>query len=206
MYLVGLTGGMGSGKSTVATRLADLGADVIDADAIAREIVEPGEPALAALVDRFGEAILRDDGQLDRSALAAVAFADERSRADLNRLTHPHVAARIAARIAELGADGKPGRIAVVDHPLLIETGQTGRFDAVVVVLAPVELRVQRLRDARGLEKADIEARLRAQTDDTTRRAAATHVIDNTGSREELLTRTDAIHERLLEAARSSTR
>lgn len=206
MYLVGLTGGIGSGKSTVAERFAARGTEVIDADAVAREVVEPGGPALPGLVERFGDGILRDNGGLDRSALAALAFADDRSRADLDRLTHPHIAARIATRIAEFGGrDGaRPDDLIVVDHPLLIETQQAGRFDAVVVVLADEDLRARRLREQRGLDDADIAARMRAQTDDATRRRMATHVIENRGTLEDLYAATDRIHATLVAAARAA--
>ncbi len=207
MYLVGLTGGIGSGKSTVAARFAERGAEVIDADAIAREVVEPGGPALPALVERFGEGILQDDGRLDRRALAAVAFADDRSRADLDRLTHPHVAGRIASRIAEIGGreGARADQIVVVDHPLLIETQQTARFDAVVAVLAPRDVRLARLCENRGLDRADVEARMRAQVDDAARRAAATHLIDNSADLDDLNDQVDAIYEDLCQAARAAT-
>lgn len=207
MYLVGLTGGIGSGKSTVASRFAELGAEVIDADVIAREVVEPGGPAFRGLVERFGDGILQQDGRLDRRSLAAIAFADERSRADLDRLTHPHVAGRIAARIAELGGQehARADAIVVVDHPLLIETQQTARFDAVVAVLAPREVRVRRLCENRGLDRDDVEARMRAQVDDAARRAAATHLVDNSGDRDDLGAQVDAIHEALQAAARAAS-
>lgn len=203
MYLVGLTGGIGSGKSTVAARLAELGAEVIDADVIAREVVEPGGPALPGLVERFGDGILQDDGSLNRSALADIAFADADARADLDRLTHPHIAARIASRIAELGgrasADGN--EVIVVDHPLLIETGQTGRFDAVVVVLADEATRIARLVESRGLAADDVRARMRAQVDDARRREVADHVVENSGDLDGLIAQVDEVHRSLLRAA-----
>ncbi len=203
MYLVGLTGGIGSGKSTVATCFAARGWPVVDADAVAREIVEPGEPALAALADRFGAAIIRGDGSLDRAALAKVAFADDASRADLDRLTHPRIAARIAERLASLPVAG-PGQrppIAVVDHPLLIETGQVGRFDEVVVVLADEAIRLERLEQLRGLDPDDVRARMRAQVDDETRRAVATQIIVNEGTRAELEAAAAATADRIEAAA-----
>ncbi len=205
MYLVGLTGGIGSGKSTVAARFAELGAEVIDADLIAREVVQPGEPALVALADRFGEDILQDDGSLDRRALAARAFRDEASRADLDRITHPHIAARIASRIAELGArDGAAADdLVVVDHPLLIETNQTARFDAVVVVVADQQLRIDRLVDDRGMDEQDVLARIRAQVDDDRRRQVADQVIINEGTIAELRHQVDEVHEALLADARA---
>jgi dephospho-CoA kinase len=199
VYLVGLTGGIGSGKSTAAARFADLGVPVIDADVVAREVVEPGEPTLADLAARFGGAVLQADGSLDRQALADIVFRDPEARADLDRLTHPRIAGRIAERIAELGADwDRPGPpMAVVDHPLLIETGQVGRFDAVVVVLVPVEERVRRLVEQRGLREEDARARIAIQADDDARRTVATHVLTNAGTVEELHRQVDAVYERL---------
>lgn len=207
MFLIGLTGGIGSGKSTVARRLRDLGCEVIDADAIARDVVAPGEPALRDLAERFGAEILQDDGSLDRQALATVAFADADARADLDRITHPRIASRIAERIAELGAaaGAPPDQLVVVDHPLLIETGQTGRFDAVLVVLADEEVRVRRLVGARGLADTDARSRIAAQADDSQRRAHATHVIENESSPTELNAAVDAVHELLVaEAGRAA--
>ncbi len=201
MYLVGLTGGIGSGKSTVAQRLAALGCVVIDADQVAREVVEPGMPVLDALVGRFGRGILGADGALDRSALAALAFGDETSRADLDRLTHPEIAGRIAADVARLAVE-RPDAIVVVDHPLLLETGQAGRFDAVVVVLADESTRVARLVRGRGMTEDQARARMRAQVDDRARRAAATFVLDNDGTREQLLAAVDELHARI--AARAA--
>lgn len=206
MYLVGLTGGIGSGKSTVAARLAELGAEVIDADAIAREVVEPDGPALPGLVERFGDGILRDDGSLNRPALAAIAFADEDARADLDRLTHPHIAARIAQRIAELaGREGSQHHdLIVVDHPLLIETGQVARFDAVVAVIADEQTRLARLADERGMDADDVRARMRAQVDDVRRREVADHVVVNDGPLDELIEQVEILHDHLLAAATSA--
>jgi dephospho-CoA kinase len=204
VFLVGLTGGIGSGKSTAAARFAELGVPVIDADQVARQLVEPGEPTLAELAGRFGEAILRPDGSLDRQALADIVFQDPAARADLDRLTHPRIAGRIATRIAELAAswDVDGPAMAVVDHPLLIETGQAGRFDAVVVVLVPEEERVRRLVELRGLSEADARARVAVQTDDETRRRVATHVLTNDGAIEDLRRQVDRLHAELLRAAR----
>lgn len=195
MYLVGLTGGIGSGKSTVAARLAEHGVPVVDADQVAREIVEPGEPALDELVAHFGEDILTADGRLDRPGLAARAFADERQREALNAITHPRIAERLLLRLRQLKEGGVP--LAVLDHPLLIEGDPTGRIDTIVVVLAPEEVRVTRLVEQRGLEEADVRARMRAQVDDDARRAVADHVIDNDGDLGELRERTDELLARL---------
>lgn len=201
MYLVGLTGGIGSGKSTVAARLAEHGVPVVDADAVAREIVEPGEPALDELVAHFGDGILTEDGRLDRAGLASLAFVDDEQRAALNAITHPRITERIQSRIRQLEADGAP--LVVLDHPLLLEFDPTGRVDTVVVVLAPEEVRVQRLVEQRGLDEQDVRARMRAQVDDDARRAAADHVIDNDRDLDTLLARTDTLLEALREAARS---
>jgi dephospho-CoA kinase len=203
VYLVGLTGGIGSGKSTAADRFAALGVPVINADVVAREVVAPGEPVLAELVARFGAGILQEDGSLDRPALADIVFNDPEARADLDRLTHPTIAGRMAARIAELSAgwEGPGPPLVVVDHPLLIETGQAGRFDTVVVVLVPVEERVRRLVENRGLREEDARARIAIQTDDDTRRRVADHVLDNAGSIDDLHRQVDEVHGRLVTAA-----
>ena len=199
MYLVGLTGGIGSGKSTVAARLAEHGVPVVDADQVAREIVEPGEAALAELVDHFGESVLTADGALDRPALARVAFTDDEQRAALDGIMHPRIHERIVERVTALVEERDS--IVVVDHPLLLETAQSETFDTVVVVLAPEEVRVRRLVEQRGLDEQDVRARLRAQTDDDTRRRLADHVIDNEGDVEELRERTDALLVELRAAA-----
>lgn len=186
MYLVGLTGGIGSGKSTVAQLCAARGWPVIDADAVAREVVEVGEPALAELAARFGDDVLRDDGSLDRAELARRAFADADGKAALDAITHPRIGQRVRDRIVALREAASPPTVAVLDHPLLLETGTSEAVDAVVVVLADEEVRVDRLVAQRGLDADDARARIRAQTDDGTRRARADHVIDNGGDREAL--------------------
>jgi dephospho-CoA kinase len=167
---VGLTGGIGSGKSTVAGLLAERGALVLDADAIAREVVEPDGPAFAPIVERFGEGVVGADGRLDRAALAAVVFADVAAREALNAITHPLIGEIIAARVATAAADG----IVVFDVPLLVEhwveKGEVNRpYDLVVVVEAPRELRLERL-EGRGVARADAEARMAVQATDEQRR------------------------------------
>lgn len=180
--MVGLTGGIGSGKSTVAGLLRQAGAVVIDADAIARLVVEPGRPALAQIVDRFGAEVLLADGRLDRPALAGVVFNDPSALADLEAITHPRIGEEIATRFAAIQAEeaAAPGvrRVVVLDHPLLVESGMAAGLDVVVVVEAPIEARVARLVQ-RGLDEADARARIAVQTDDASRRSAATHLIDN---------------------------
>ena len=180
MIRVGLTGGIGSGKSTVAQMLQARGAVVIDADAIARELVEPGEPALHALVDEFGDSIIAADGSLLRGRLASVAFATPDGTARLNAIMHPLIAAESRRRIdraAEAGA-----HVVVYDMPLLLETGQRDVVDLVVVVDVPVETQVRRAVDLRGLEEADVRRRIEVQLSREERLAAADVVIDNSGS------------------------
>ena len=183
---IGLTGGIGSGKSTVSARLAGHGAVVVDADRIAREVVEPGTPGLAAVVAAFGPGVLAGDGALDRPALAAVVFADEQARRRLDGIVHPLV----RARATELAAAAPPDAVVVHDVPLLVETGQAGSYDVVLVVEAPLESRVARLV-ARGLPEADARARIAAQATDEQRRAVADVVLDNSGTPEQLAAQVD---------------
>jgi dephospho-CoA kinase len=183
---IGLTGGIGSGKSTVSALLAARGAVVIDADRIAREVVEPGSPGLAAVVDAFGHEVLRDDGSLDRQALAAVVFAAPEARRKLDGIVHPLV----RARSAELAAAVPDDAVVVHDVPLLVETGQAGSYDVVLVVQADPEVRVRRLVQ-RGLSEDDARARIAAQATDEQRRAVADVVLDNDGTEEELAAQVD---------------
>lgn len=187
MIRIGLTGGIGSGKSTVARLLAQRGAVVIDADHIAREIVEPGQPALAEIADRFGAEVISPDGSLDRGALAAIVFADSVALADLNAITHP----RIAQRTAELIEAAPDDAVVVYDMPLLVENNLTEGWDHVIVVDADRDVRIQRLIE-RGLDAADIEARMSRQATDEQRRAVADIVIDNSGDVDALETQVAA--------------
>lgn len=177
---IGLTGGIGSGKSTVASMFAEHGFVVVDADALAREVVAPGQPALAAIADHFGDDVIRGDGTLDRAALASVVFADDAERRALEAITHPAIRAEVARREQEARATDHDA-IVVVDHPLLIETGQVDDFDGLVVVLASTQTRLERLVEGRGVDRDDARARMAVQADDDARRAAATWVIDNDG-------------------------
>ncbi len=186
MLRIGLTGGIGSGKSTVSALLAQRGAVVVDADRIAREVLEPGTPGLAQVVDAFGEAVLATDGSLDRQALAAIVFADPDARAELDGIVHPLV----RARTAELVAAVPEGSVVVNDVPLLVETGQQGSYDLVLVVAADPETRVSRLVQ-RGLTAEDARARMAAQATDEQRRAVADVVLDNSGTREQLAEQVD---------------
>jgi dephospho-CoA kinase len=191
---VGLTGGVASGKSTVSSLLRELGAVVIDADAIAREVVAPGTPGLAAVASEFGPGVLAPDGALDRAKLGAVVFADPARRAALEAIIHP----RVRARAAELEAAAPPGSLVVHDIPLLVETGQQDRFDAIVVVDVPEELQVERATRERGWSEAEARSRVTAQASRTQRLAAATHVIDNAGTRDDLRRRVLEVFEELM--------
>jgi dephospho-CoA kinase len=183
---IGLTGGIGSGKSTVSGLLAARGAVIVDADRIAREVVEPGTPGLATVVEAFGDAVLAPDGWLDRPALAAIVFADPEARRRLDAIVHPLV----RARGRELEAAAPPGSVVVHDVPLLVETGQASSFDLVLVVLADVETRVARLVQ-RGLTAEDARARIAVQATDEQRRAIGDVVLDNSGTEEELAAQVD---------------
>ena len=190
---VALTGGIASGKSTVAAILRDLGAVVVDADLIAREVVAPGTPGLAQVVDRFGPGVLTADGELDRPAVAKHVFADEDARRDLEAIIHPLVHEESARREAA----APQGALVVHDIPLLAESGRVQDFDAVLVVDTPVELQVTRMVDDRGWSREDAESRIAAQATREQRLEIATHVIDNTGSLEELDERVRAVHAEL---------
>lgn len=182
MRLIALTGGVGSGKSTVAAILRELGAAVIDADEAARAVVEPGTEGFRQVVEAFGPEVVRG-GRLDRPALARLVFQDAAARERLNAITHPLVREWMAERQREAEAAGAP--CAVLDIPLLYENGLDAAFETVVVVWVPPELQVRRLVEGRGFSEADARARVAAQLPIDSKRERATHVIDNSGSREE---------------------
>jgi len=186
---IGLTGGIASGKSAVAELLRAKGAVIVDADVLAREVVEPGTPALAAIVDRFGRGVLLPDGRLDRARLGQLVFSDADARADLNAIVHPAV----RRRAAELEADAPAGSVVVHAIPLLVETGQAASFDMVVVVDVDPTIQVDRLRARNGLSRADAEARLAAQASREERLRAADVVIDNSGTRDALEAQVDEL-------------
>ena len=188
MVRVGLTGGIASGKGAVAAELAARGAIIIDADVLAREVVEPGTPALAAIIDRFGPQVL-SNGQLDRTRLAQIVFADPLARRDLERIVHPAVRARAA------DLERAAGRAAVVVHviPLLVETGQQEDFDLVVTVDVDHETQIKRLIARNGYTRAEAESRIAAQASREDRRIAADVVLDNTGSVAQLREQIDAL-------------
>ncbi|MFF4875703.1 dephospho-CoA kinase [Micromonospora sp. NPDC000668] len=195
MLRVGLTGGIGSGKSAVAARLVERGAVLIDSDRVAREVVAPGTEGLAEIVATFSTEVLDADGALDRAALGAVVFADETARRQLEAITHP----RVRARTAELAAAAAPDAIVVNDVPLLVEVGLAPTYHLVVVVQTDVAARLERLARDRGMDRAEAERRIAAQADDDRRRAVADVVLTNDGSLAELHAAVDALwHQRLL--------
>jgi len=195
---VGLTGGLGSGKSTVAALLGEHGAVIIDADVVAREVVRAGTPGFAAVVARFGPDVVGPDGELDRAALARIVFADGAALDELNAIVHPLV----GSRSAELAAAAAPGAVVVHDIPLLAENGLADRFDTVVVVEADREIRLARLAE-RGLTRAEAEARMAAQATDEQRRAIADEIVRNDGDLDSLARQIDRLWDRLLGSARS---
>ena len=177
MILVGLTGGIGAGKSTVSAMLAERGAVIVDADRIARDLQSPGSPVLDSMAERFGSHILLDDGSLDRAAVAKIVFNDESALADLNAIVHPAMQSEIQRQIDDQrGTD----RVVVLDFPLLGENPRKG-LAATIVVDVPVDVAVERLVEQRGMDEADARARINSQLSREERLASATHVIDNGG-------------------------
>jgi dephospho-CoA kinase len=190
---VGLTGGVASGKSTVSAILAELGAVVIDADVLAREVVARGTPGLDAVVAEFGPDVLTPEGDLDRPAMGRLVFGDDAARRRLEAIIHPLVIERMAEIEATAGEDD----VVVHDIPLLAEGGRADTFDAVVVVDAPRDLQVERMLADRGWTREDAESRIAAQATREERRAIATHVIDNNGTLEELRARVEEVLDEL---------
>jgi dephospho-CoA kinase len=202
MLLVALTGGIGSGKSTVADMLRDRGALVLDADEVARDVVAPGTAALAAIEDRFGGDVIRADGSLDRDALAARVFADEDARRALEEITHPVIQAEFARAIA----DAPTGSIVVCDIPLLVESDSVASrgYAAVIVVQAPKAIRLERL-ERRGLDPESARARMATQAGDEARAAVATHLLDNGGDLDALREQVDDVWQELAAMAEATT-
>jgi dephospho-CoA kinase len=190
---VGLTGGVASGKSAVSAVLRELGAVVIDADRLARDVVAKGTPGLAAVVEEFGDEVLTPDGELDRPAVARIVFADEAARKRLEGIVHPLV----FEEIRRLEAVAPEGAVVVHDLPLLAESGRADTFDAVLVVDAPEELQVQRMVEHRGWTEDEARARMAAQASREQRRAIATHVLDNSGTLDELRRQVATLYEEL---------
>jgi dephospho-CoA kinase len=195
-----LTGGIGSGKSEVERMLAERGAAVVDADQLAREVVEPGKPGLAAVLAEFGAQMLAGDGGLDRPALAALVFADEGARHRLEAIVHPLVGSRAADLLGQAERDGR--EVIVYSVPLLVENGLGAGFDLVVVVDASDEVRLDRLVRLRGMSHADAGARMAAQAGRPERLAAADVVVSNDGSRADLAVQVDALWDELRSRAR----
>ena len=194
MILVGLTGGIGAGKSTVSELLAERGAVIVDADQIARDLQDAGSPVLAQMAERFGDHIVRDDGTLDRAAVAAVVFNDEQALKDLNAIVHPAMREEITRQI---DAHRHTDRVVVLDLRLLTENPRDG-LSATIVVDVPPEIAVERLVRQRGMDEADAQARIASQVSREQRAAIATHVIDNSGDLTELRRQVDELWEHLL--------
>lgn len=188
-----ITGGIGSGKSTVAAMFARLGAVIIDADAISRDLMRPTENTLNAVIAEFGSDILRPDGTLNRPALAALVFSDEDARTRLNNIVHPAVRARADALVEQARRDPGFSGIIIDDIPLLAETNRAAEFDGVIVVRTNLEKRLSRLTEARGMTEEDARARIAAQATDAQRAAIATWIIDNDGSAENTQTQVERI-------------
>ncbi len=204
MTLIGLTGGIAAGKSTIGRRLAELGAIRIDADQLARDAVAVASPGLARVAEAFGaDRVIRSDGSLDRAALGAIVFADAEALARLNGIVHPEVQRLFAeAQAAALAAD--PDAVVVYEIPLLVEAARELPFDLVVVAEAPSEVRVARMVELRGMSEADARGRIANQASDAERRAVADVVIDTAGTEAETLAQVDALWDRLRGSAAGS--
>ncbi|MGL3199466.1 MULTISPECIES: dephospho-CoA kinase [Curtobacterium] len=198
MRIIGLTGGIAAGKSTVSARWADHGAVIVDADRLARLAVAPGSPGLAQVAERFGPTVIAADGSLDRPALGAIVFADPAARKALEGITHPEVW-RLAQQAFDEASAADPDAVVVYDVPLLAEAAGSRpiRFDAVVVVDAPAAQRVERLVEHRGMDRADAERRVAAQASDAERLALADHVVDATGTLEDTIRSADEVWARI---------
>lgn len=200
MLLVGLTGGIASGKSVVAARLAEHGAVVVDADRIAREVVEPGTPALQRITEEFGPEVISADGALDRAALGAIIFADDEKRLLLNSITHPAILEESQRQFAAAGA-ADPQAVVVYDVPLLTEARSRSEFDVVVVVSAPEETRIDRMVSLRGMSPEEATRRIRSQVPEEQRRALADIIVESGGTLDETLAQADAVWEQLHQRA-----
>lgn len=194
MILVGLTGGIGAGKSTVSAMLAERGAVIVDADQIARDLQRPGSPVVDAMADRFGADIVNEDGSLDRAAVAAIVFSDDVALNDLNGIVHPAMQDEIQRQI---DAHRGTGRVVVLDFPLLAENPRRG-LQATIVVDIPVETAVERLVEQRGMDEADARNRINSQISREERLATATHVVDNGADVDSLAARVDELWNELL--------
>lgn len=198
MHIIGLTGGIAAGKSTVSRRWTEHGAVVVDADRLARDAVAPGSPGLAQVAERFGPSVIAADGSLDRPALGSIVFADPAARKDLEAITHPEVW-RLAQQAFDAAEAADPDAVVVYDVPLLAEArgSRPLRFDAVVVVDAPAAQRIDRLVEHRGMARDEAERRVAAQASDADRLALADHVVDATGTHEQTIRSADEVWTRI---------
>ncbi|WP_411720938.1 dephospho-CoA kinase [Mycetocola sp.] len=196
MYLIGLTGGIASGKSTIARRLTEHGAILVDADQLSREAVESGTPALAAIVERFGRHVLNPDGSLNRAALGDIVFSDPDALATLNEIVHPAVRSLSSQRIAE-AERADPAAVVVYDIPLLVESRNEYPFDLIVVAQATPATRMARLTETRGMPADESRRRIDAQASDDERLAVADVIIDTDGSLENTIAQADRLWERI---------
>ncbi|MGB4779915.1 dephospho-CoA kinase [Microbacterium sp.] len=203
MSLIALTGGIASGKSTIARRLAEHGAVIVDADAIVRDVQAPGSPVLAEIAAVFGDEMLMADGALDRASLGGVVFGDRDALDRLNGMVHPAVRAESARRFAAASA-ADPNTVIVYDVPLLVEARVDDPWDLIVVAHAPASSRIERLVQLRGLTRDEAVSRIASQVDDDARLAVADVVIDTAGSLEDTIAQTDALWERLSSASRAA--
>ncbi len=204
MLLVGLTGGLGSGKSTVARMLVERGARLVDADAVSREITEKGEVGYRALVEALGEGILRPDGELDREALARMVFDDPARREWLNGLLHPLIMQRMAEDLRRCGEESTGGEVVIVDVPLLVETGMEKLFRLVIAVVAEPEEQVSRVVRDRGMSSDEAWARIRAQASNEERTSVAQYVIANRGTLDELEERVEEVWQSIKQEAQAT--
>ena len=198
MYLVGLTGGIASGKSYVASLLTEFGASTIDADQVAREVVVPGAPGLVQVVGAFGYEILLSSGELDRAKLGAIVFADPKKRLELEGILHPLIKARTTQLIGEQASE-----IVVYAVPLLVEANVDYPFDAIITVEAGVENQVSRLMQSRSMAESDARARIEAQTSASDRESRANFVIDSSGTKEQTKRQVELVWQKLIESARA---
>ncbi|MBT1582590.1 dephospho-CoA kinase [Curtobacterium flaccumfaciens] len=198
MHIIGLTGGIAAGKSTVSRRWTEHGAVVVDADRLARDAVAPGSPGLAQVAERFGPSVIAADGSLDRPVLGSIVFADPAARKDLEAITHPEVW-RLARQAFDAAEAADPDAVVVYDVPLLAEArgSRPLRFDAVVVVDAPAAQRIERLVEHRGMARDEAERRVAAQASDAERLALADHVVDATGTLEQTIRSADEVWARI---------
>ena len=201
MPLIALTGGIASGKSTVANRLAELGADVISADELVRYVQRTGSSTLAAIGKRFGLGVIDDDGELDRAALGRLVFDDAIARADLEAIVHPAIGIEFRERIERITAE-KPDAIVIYDIPLLVETNRAGEFDAVIVLMCDAQIRLERLERLRGLSTEAAQSRIDAQASEEDRLALADWTIDTSASIESTMRQTDSVWTEIVDAYR----